>query len=135
MEQEFLYCTVCGNIVVKLKDSGLTPQCCGRDMIKLEADTVDASKEKHVPVVMLNGRAVSVFIGEEPHPMTDDHYIQWILIKTNKGFQVENLKPGDSPQAIFYLDCDEEVLEAYAYCNIHKLWKSDQIEDAYKKIF
>ena len=125
---EFYACSVCGNLIIKLVDSGLNPQCCGRDMIKLEAGTVDASSEKHVPVWKMCGCKIIVTVGEEPHPMTKEHYIQWIIVKTNQGIHARKLTPEDTPEACFKLCKGEEVEAVYEYCNLHKLWKADAKE-------
>lgn len=122
MKQVFYVCNVCGNVVVKLHDSGLTPNCCGRDMVPLEAAVIDGSGERHVPVTSIEDNVVVVTVGQVLHPMTPEHYIEWIFIKTNLGFHYKRLHPGDVPEAFFHLDEGEMVCEVYEYCNIHKLW-------------
>lgn len=126
--QCFYICSVCGNLIIKLNDSGITPQCCGRDMTKLEPGEKDASLEKHVPTWCMEGNKVIVKVGEEPHPMSRDHYIQWIFVKTNLGIHIRNLKSDDDAEACFKLCKDEEVEEIYAYCNLHGLWKASSEE-------
>ena len=88
----------------------------------VKANTVDASKEKHVPVVEIEGNKVKVRIGSVDHPMLDVHYIEMIIIETKKGLHVKYLNPGEEPYAEFLLDEDEAVA-AYEYCNLHGLWK------------
>ena len=122
--QEFLRCSVCGNVVIKLEDSGLTPQCCGRDMEPIEPNTVEASHESHIPVWQVSGRKLTVRIGEKDHPMTDSHFIKWIFVKTDKGSYTFFLCPEDEPEASVKLCHNECVCAVYCYCNIHGLWKA-----------
>ena len=87
--------------------------------------TVEASKEKHIPVYTVENNKVHVTVGSVEHPMQDVHYIEWISMQTTKGNQRKFLKPGDKPQICFAI-CDDEIVEAvYAYCNLHGLWKAD----------
>ncbi len=123
MRMKFFICETCGNIVAMVKESGVPMMCCGNKMTEIKAGTTDAAVEKHVPVVKVEGNKVTVTVGEVDHPMIDEHYIEWIVLCTNKGNQRKVLKPGDKPCACFAL-CDGEVVEeAYAYCNLHSLWK------------
>lgn len=82
---------------------------------------VDASQEKHVPVVKIEGNKVIVTVGSVIHPMEEKHYIEFIEIETKKGIQRKNLKPNDKPEATFILE-DDEFVNAYAYCNLHGMW-------------
>lgn len=91
---------------------------------ELKPFEVDGAKEKHVPVIMKDGNKVNIAVGEVAHPMQDVHFIEWISIETNKGFQVKYLNPEDKPEASFVLLDDEKLLNAYAYCNLHGLWKA-----------
>ena len=91
---------------------------------ELIPNTTDAAGEKHVPVVSVNGDEVSVKVGSVEHPMLEAHYIQWIVIETENGYQVKNLKPGEKPEAVFKLATGEKVLAAYEFCNLHGLWKA-----------
>lgn len=119
---KFYKCNVCGNLVITLNDSGLTPICCGRDMEDLEPGTTDGEVEKHVPIWMMDGCKVIVSVGSDPHPMTPEHYIQWIVLRTNKGIYAKSLTPEDEAEACFKL-CKNEVVESiYEYCNRHGLW-------------
>ena len=122
--QEFLRCSVCGNIIVKLEDSGVTPQCCGRDMEPIEPNTVDASTEAHVPCWKVNGHKLVVHIGEKDHPMEDVHSIQWVFVKTDKGCHTVFLCPEDEPEVCIKLHHNECVDAIYCYCNKHGLWKA-----------
>ena len=82
---KYYICETCGNIIEKLNDSGVPVVCCGKPMKELIAGTVDAAREKHIPVYSVEGNKVSVVVGSVEHPMVDVHYIQWIVLKTNKG--------------------------------------------------
>ena len=119
---EFFRCNVCGNICVKLHDSGVPVFCCGAPMQKIEPNTVDAASEKHKPVVKIKGERVDVQVGSVLHPMSEEHYITMIVLETNKGFAVKNLLPGQTPSASFVLSEDEKVVAVYAYCNLHGMW-------------
>ena len=120
--ETFYICKRCGNIAIKLVDSGVPMKCCGQDMEILEPNTTDAAAEKHVPVIAIEGDIVTVTVGEVAHPMVEDHWIEWIYLVTEQGVQAKCLKPGDEPKAMFVLDGDK-VVAAYAYCNKHGLWK------------
>ncbi len=119
----FYRCKHCGNISVKLVDKKVPMMCCGEFMEELTANTVDASAEKHVPVVQIMDNLVSVSVGSALHPMTEDHYIQFIVLETNKGFYVHGLMPDDEPKTTFALTADEKATSVYEYCNLHGLWK------------
>jgi len=120
-KQKFYVCKHCGNMVGMIKDAGVNPVCCGEKMEEVVANTVDASKEKHVPVVSIDNSKVNVKVGEVEHPMTEEHSIEWIYIKTLEGGQRKSLK--DKPEAEFMITDSDKVLEVYAYCNLHGLWK------------
>jgi len=122
VEIKFYKCEKCGNIVVKLYDAGAPLSCCGEKMVELTANTVDAAKEKHVPVIEVDGNTVTVKVGEVEHPMAEDHYITFIYLHTSKGTQCARLQPGNEPKAVFTLPEGVEALEAYEYCNKHGLW-------------
>ena len=123
MELKFYRCPICGNIVVKLENSGVPVVCCGKPMVELVPGTTDASVEKHVPVVTVDGNKVNVFVGGAEHPMVPEHYIQFIVLETKQGWQVKHLKPETKPCADFVLAEGDEVVAAYEYCNLHSLWK------------
>ena len=86
------------------------------------ANTVDAAFEKHVPVIEVAGDTVTVKVGSVEHPMLDAHYIEWIVLVTESGFQMKWLKPGMKPVATFILTPGEKAVAAYEYCNLHGLW-------------
>ncbi|MDF2904771.1 MAG: hypothetical protein K0R34_92 [Herbinix sp.] len=123
-EHKFYRCKHCGNIVGMIHNSGVPVVCCGEEMEELVANTVDASKEKHVPAVSIVGNTVKVDVGTIPHPMEEKHFIQWIYLQTKNGGQRKGLKPGSEPTAVFALDNDE-VVAVYEYCNLHGLWKTE----------
>ena len=125
MEIKFFKCLRCGQIVAKVKETGAKLVCCGQDMVELIPNTTDAANEKHVPVIHQDGNKVVVSVGSVAHPMQDVHYIEWILLATNKGNQRHTLKPNEAPETTFALTEGEEVIAAYAYCNLHGLWKSN----------
>ncbi|HHZ17519.1 MAG TPA: desulfoferrodoxin [Clostridia bacterium] len=123
--QRFYYCKHCGNLIGFIHNSGVPIICCGEEMTLLEANTTDASVEKHVPVIKVDGNKVTVEIGSTPHPMIEQHYIQWIYIQTEKGGQRKILTPNDPPRAEFMLTDDDKLEIAFEYCNLHGLWKAD----------
>lgn len=154
-ESLFYRCEVCGNIVGLIKSGCGTLECCGQTMTKLVANSTDAAKEKHVPVVIQDGRKLKVSVGSIAHPMTADHFIEWIAFVTNGKVEMTYLKPGKEPKAEFnyysseekvafngtddddvpncegqpcnfvYTDCPINKGTVYAYCNLHGLWKTD----------
>ncbi len=124
IENRFYICEHCGNIIGMIHDAGVPMMCCGQKMTKLEPGTVDASTEKHLPVVSVNGDVVRVDVGSVAHPMTDEHSILWVYLQTDRGGQRKCLKTGAEPVVTFAL-CDEIPVSVYAYCNLHGLWKTD----------
>ena len=123
MEMKFYRCKHCGQIVAIVKKTGAPLVCCGEEMEEIIPGTVEASREKHIPVVKVEKDLVTVCVGEVEHPMIEAHYIEWIAIQTNYGNQRKALKPNDKPCVCFKLLEGEEVLASYAYCNLHGLWK------------
>jgi superoxide reductase len=109
-------CEVCGNMVEVLHVGGGQLVCCGQPMTLLEEKTADSATEKHVPVV--DGKTVKV--GSIPHPMVEEHYIEWIEIIAGDKICRKFLKPGDAPEATFDSFKPEKSRE---YCNVHGLWK------------
>ena len=93
-------------------------------MEEIIPNTSDGAAEKHVPVIKVDGNHVVVEVGSVAHPMLDVHYIEWIALQTDKGNQRKQLKPGDAPCAEFALLPGEKVVAAYAYCNLHSLFKA-----------
>ena len=115
-------CNVCGNIVELLHEGDGTLVCCGEDMELLSANTVDASAEKHVPVIEKTKNGIKVKIGGIPHPMEETHYIEWIAIVFGNYVDCKFLKPGDAPEVEFNVQ-DENII-ALEYCNLHGLWQN-----------
>lgn len=122
MDLKFYHCKHCGNIAIKPFDSGVPLVCCGEKMEEVVANSIDAATEKHVPVVTIDGNAVHVEVGSVPHPMIEEHYITFVCLVTEKGYQIAPLTPSDEPQADFALAAGDKVIKAYEYCNIHGLW-------------
>lgn len=123
MKTAFYFCEHCGNIVAMIRDRGVPVVCCGEKMKQMEPGKTDASKEKHVPVYQLKENLVSVTVGSAEHPMSREHYIEWICIETEQGMQQKHLSPDMPPKACFAL-CEGDAVEAvYAFCNLHSLWK------------
>lgn len=118
-------CNLCGNMMVVIEDGGVNPVCCNTNMEYLIPRTDEDLREKHVPEVRRDKCKVIV---EVNHVMEDKHYIEAIMLETDKGFYTRYLKPGDKPCVSFELNKDEKPLIAYEYCNIHRLFKRD-IED------
>lgn len=121
---KFYHCTHCGNIIAYATDSGVKVVCCGEEMKELIAGTVEASKEKHIPVISREGDLVTVKVGSVAHPMMEAHYIDWIALETKNGNQRKTLSRTGAPEAAFALVKGDEVVAAYAYCNLHGLWKA-----------
>ena len=124
MEMKFYKCKHCGQIVAIVKKTGVPLVCCGEKMEELIPGTVDASLEKHVPVVNVKGNTVEVSVGSVAHPMAPEHFIEWVSIQTKFGNQRKQLKPNEEPKVVFPLLDGDEVLAVYAYCNLHGLWKA-----------
>ena len=122
MEMEFYRCKHCGQIVAMVKKTGVPIICCGEPMERIIPGSVDASAEKHVPVVSADGNKVTVSVGSAPHPMLEEHFIEWVSLQTKLGNQRKALKPGDEPKVCFTVCDGDEVEAAYAYCNLHSLW-------------
>lgn len=121
-EAKFYVCETCGNLVGMINESGVNMMCCGKKMTLIEPGTVEASKEKHIPVATVEGNTVKVNVGSVDHPMTEEHLIEWVYLQTCRGGQRKCLKAGDAPTVTFSL-CDEKPVAVYAYCNLHGLWK------------
>lgn len=120
---KFYVCEHCGNIVEKVVDKGVPVVCCGEKMKELVAGSVDAAAEKHVPAVVCEGDKVTVTVGDVEHPMVEEHYIGWVAIETEQGVQRKYLKAGQQPQVQFVLADGDKLVAAYAWCNLHGLWK------------
>ena len=121
---KFFVCEHCGNLVGVIHDAGVPMMCCGQKMTQLIPGTVEASVEKHLPVVTVDGDKVKVEIGSVAHPMAEEHSILWVYLQTDKGGQRKNLAVGEAPAAEFAL-YGEKPEAVYAYCNLHGLWKTE----------
>lgn len=118
---EVYKCEVCGNIIEVLHGGKGELVCCGKPMNLIEENTVDAAKEKHVPVTEKVEAGVKVKVGDVAHPMEEKHFIEWIeIIADGKAYR-QFLDPGQAPEALFSIEAGE--ISARAYCNIHGLWK------------
>jgi superoxide reductase len=115
-------CQVCENITEVIHNGVGQLVCCGKPMVLCEENTVDASKEKHVPVVEKIAGGFKVKIGSIPHPMEEKHYIEWIEIVADGKAYRQFLKAGDAPEAVFTINASE--ITAREYCNLHGLWKN-----------
>lgn len=121
MSTKFYICRHCGNIVEMVQNVGVPVMCCGQKMEELVPNTVEASGEKHLPVVSVADGVVTVNVGAVDHPMLPEHFIGWVYLETENGGQRKVLKAGDSPNVKFALG-DEKPVAVYAYCNLHGLW-------------
>ncbi len=118
---EVYKCEVCGNIVEVLHGGKGELVCCNQPMKLLKENTVDAAKEKHVPIVEKTPEGFKVKVGDVAHPMEEKHYIEWIeLIVGDKAYR-QFLNPGDAPEAVFNVQADQAT--AREFCNLHGLWK------------
>ena len=119
---EIYKCEVCGHIVEVLHAGTGELVCCNQPMTLLTENTVDAAKEKHVPVIEKTAEGVKVSVGSVLHPMEEKHYIEWIeLIADGKAYR-QFLEPGQTPKATFAVEAAQ--LSAREYCNLHGLWKA-----------
>lgn len=111
-----------------IDDKDITPSCCGSSMEMLDAKTTDEYSEKHVPEIEQIGKRVKVNVGAISHPMISEHKIEWVALETNDGFHVSYLRTGGNPIAYFALAEGENIIAAYAYCNVHGLWMSSDVD-------
>jgi len=107
-----------------IKDQGVPLMCCGEPMSELIPNSVEASAEKHLPAVTVDGDCIKVQVGSVIHPMTEEHNIPFVYVETEKGGQRKALKVGEEPKVEFVFINDKPVA-VYAYCNLHGLWKTD----------
>ena len=116
-------CEICGNVVESVWDGKVPVHCCGKAMTELVANTVDASKEKHVPVIEKDGNKVTVKIGSVAHPMTNEHYILFIEVVDGDYVYRRDLKLGDAAEATFTVQSEKVI--ARAFCNLHGFWQAE----------
>jgi len=115
-------CELCGNIVEVLHAGAGELVCCGQPMRLMTENTVDAAKEKHVPVIEKVAGGYKIKVGSIAHPMEEKHYIEWIeLLADGKAYR-QFLNPGDTPEAVFAIEAS--VVSAREYCNLHGLWRA-----------
>jgi superoxide reductase len=119
---EVYKCELCGNIVEVLHGGAGELVCCGQAMTNLKENTVDAAKEKHVPVIEKIDGGVKVKVGDVPHPMEEKHFIEWIEVIADGKSYMQFLKPGDVPEAVFNIEA--HTITAREFCNLHGLWKA-----------
>ena len=122
MVKGFYRCPVCGKVAQVAFEGPGKMACCDKPMDELKANATDASQEKHVPQVEVNGDHVTVCVGSVSHPMTEAHLINWIYLDTDKGGQYHYLAADEAPKAEFVVPAGEKPLAVYAYCNLHGLW-------------
>jgi superoxide reductase len=120
----FYRCEICGNIVALIKNGGGELVCCGQPMTKLEPNTTDGAREKHVPVISKGDGKIKVAVGAVLHPMLQEHHIEWIAVDNGERMDIVHLKPGMEPIAEFG---NAIIGAAYAYCNLHGLWTAEII--------
>ncbi len=122
--QKFFICEHCKNLVGMIENKGVPLMCCGENMKELVPNTVDASMEKHVPVITKTNIGINVSIGSEEHPMTSEHNISFVYVETKLGGQRKCFPLGSKAVAEFAF-IDDEAVAVYAYCNLHGLWKKE----------
>ena len=118
----FYRCEKCGNMVALIKNGGGTLTCCGQAMTKLEPNTTDGAKEKHVPSINKANGKIEVAVGSTLHPMLPEHHIEWIALDNGERTEIVYLKPGMEPKAEF---AEVSSGTVYEYCNLHGLWKAE----------
>lgn len=130
-KNEIYKCPMCGNIVSVLHAGAGALVCCGQPMELLAENSVDASKEKHVPVIEKTSGGYKVTVGSVAHPMDEKHWIEWIELTVGGVVCRKDLKPGELPEAVFPCSstgcgcsCKQVEVSARAYCNLHGCWKS-----------
>ena len=119
---EIYKCSVCANMVEVVHEGQGELVCCGQPMKLMVENTVDAAKEKHVPVIEKTADGIKVKVGAVAHPMEEKHYIVWIEIIVDGKAYRQFLKPGDAPEAVFKVDGSQITVREY--CNLHGLWKA-----------
>lgn len=123
MGLKWFVCERCGELAELIRDEGEPLVCCGQEMRELVPAITDAAVEKHVPVYQVEKGVVKVKVGETPHPMLPEHWIEWVVLQSKQGTQRKLLAPGQPPEVCFALCEGDEVEAVYAFCNLHQLWK------------
>lgn len=116
-------CKKCGNIVLKLEDKNESLSCCGELMELQNVNIVDAAVEKHLPVYEIKENNINIKVGEVEHPMTEEHYISFIILANDNNHMIKKLSISDKPEASFVYN--SEYNKIYAYCNLHGLWLTE----------
>ena len=119
----FYICEHCNKIIIHMKNSGLPIQCCGQRMKLLVPERIGAP-EKHFPEVKIDKNKITIEVSSIEHPMTEEHYIEWIALETSNGNQYIKLSHKDKPKAEFYVADGTKLIAAYAFCYLHGLWKN-----------
>ena len=130
MALTFYKCDKCGDVIIKAYDLEDEISCCGDPMKPLKADVTDAALEKHVPDVTIDGDQVKVQVGSTLHPMIPEHFITFIALETENGYEVHPLDPDHEPVAQFAVAEGDKAIRVYEYCNVHGLWKKELLPDA-----
>ena len=121
-EIKLFICKKCGKIIEKFPGThGCPTKCCGEDMTELKANTTDAALEKHVPAVTIEGNKVHVQVGSVPHPMTEAHYIGFVILVTDGEVRRHDFAHTDAPEYTFTIGENEKPLRVYEFCNLHGL--------------
>jgi superoxide reductase len=121
---DYYYCEICGQVVGVLCPGNPSLVCCGQKMDLLKANTVDASREKHVPVIVPEGDVTTIKVGSAPHHMTEEHHIAFIeIVRKNGQYDRIRLAVDGPPEATFPVKADD-IAAVYAYCNLHSMWKA-----------
>lgn len=120
-------CKNCGNLIAMIENRGPRISCCKKEMNEIVPNVVEASKEKHTPVLDVKDGKITVSVGkgDNAHPMIPEHAIAWVLLLTDKGCQRKILVPDGKSEAVFYIAEDEKLLKVFAYCNVHGLWVTE----------
>ena len=121
---EIYKCEICGNIVEMLHTGKGQLVCCGQPMKLLEAKTEESGYEKHLPVVEKTEKGAKVKVGSVPHPMEEQHYIEWIEVITEAGTLRKFLTAGQTPEVKF--ETDDTIIQVREFCSIHGLWSKKQ---------
>lgn len=124
-DPNFFICKECGVIIEEICGGKSDFKCDDIPLKLLDPATAEGAAEKHLPVVTVDGNKVTVNVGSISHPMSEEHSIEWIYLKTEKGSQRKVLKPNEKPIAEFLITDDDKPIAAYAYCNLHGFWKTN----------
>jgi superoxide reductase len=119
---ELFSCPTCSKMILVVQDGDGTLVCCGKPMVKLEEKSLEAGKEKHLPVIAKIPGGIRVSVGSIPHPMEKEHFIQWIEVIGDTFLYTATLKPGDKPEREFSLPATGKVLKVRIFCNVHGTW-------------